>query len=426
MKIAIIGAGLTGLTLAYKLSKKGFYVSVFEKDEIPGGLAKGFKSENWQWYLDNYYHHIFTSDSSIINLAKEVNIPIGFLRPKTKSLIDGKIYPLDSPLDVLSFKELTVLERLRMGLILAYLKITPFWKSMENVAAADFLPKMMGEKSYKILWEPLLSAKFGQYKNHVPLSWFWARIKKRSASLGYPQGGFQNLINEIKNKAQKNGVKFYFESEVTKISKNREEINLSFANSKKETFNKLIATIPSPSFTKLIDDLPKDYIKKLNSLKYISALNLILVLNKPFFQDNTYWLNVCDKSFPFLSVVEHTNFIDSKYYNGEHIIYVGNYLPQNHPYFSKSADELLAIFDPFLKRINQNYKSQVINYKLIKDYFAQPVIPLNYSKIIPSFKTPLKNVYLTNMQQVYPWDRGTNYAVEFGEKVASLVAYETF
>jgi hypothetical protein len=40
--------------------------------------------------------------------------------------------------------------------------------------------------------------------------------------------------------------------------------------------------------------------------------------------------------------------------------------------------------------------------------------------MIPSFKTPLKNVFLANMEQVYPWDRGTNYAVELGQKIARI------
>lgn len=421
MKIAVVGAGFTGLTCAYKLSKAGLDVSVFEKDELPGGLAQGFRLKGWQWYLDNYYHHFFASDLTVINLAREIGILTKFFRPKTKILIDQRIYSLDSPLDVLLFKKLSFFERLRMGTVLAYLKLTPFWKSMEGLPTATFLPKVMGGKSYKMLWEPLLSAKFGEYKNLVPLSWFWARIKKRSARLGYPQGGFQTLISELKSQAEKNGTKFYFSSRINRIKKSGQKISLSFSNSKEESFDKLIATIPSFSFTQLVSGFPKDYVEKLKSLEYLSALNLILVLKNPFFGDDTYWLNICEKNFPFLSIIEHTNFIDKKFYNHEHIVYLGNYLHPNHPYMEMAADKLLKIYDPYLQRINKSYKSQVISYKLIKDDFAQPIIPLNYSKIIPSFTTPIKNIYLANMQQVYPWDRGTNYAVELGEKVAKLI-----
>ncbi len=139
-------------------------------------------------------------------------------------------------------------------------------------------------------------------------------------------------------------------------------------------------------------------------------------------KDNTYWLNIGSKHFPFLAIVEHTNFMDKKYYNNEHIVYVGNYLPLEHPYYKKDAVDLIREFYPYLKTINPEFDRKWINRAyLFKAPFAQPVIPLNYSKIIPSLETPIQGLYLANIQQVYPWDRGTNYAVELGEKVAKLV-----
>lgn len=156
-------------------------------------------------------------------------------------------------------------------------------------------------------------------------------------------------------------------------------------------------------------------------LKGLGAINLILRLKQPFLQDGTYWLNICDKKSPIMAIVEHTNFMDKKHYNNEHIVYLGNYLPQDHPYMHLTADELLKIYDPYLRKINPNYKFSIINYKLFTVPFAQPIIPVDYSKIMPPFETPLKNVYLANIQQVYPWDRGTNYAVELGMRVSKII-----
>ena len=113
--------------------------------------------------------------------------------------------------------------------------------------------------------------------------------------------------------------------------------------------------------------------------------------------------------------------MDKKYYNNEHLVYLGNYLPNNHPFMNMDKNDLLKIYNPLLTKINKTYKSHLIDTHLFSDPFAQPIIPINYSKIIPPFKTPLENIYLANMQQVYPWDRGTNYAVELGEKVADVI-----
>jgi protoporphyrinogen oxidase len=137
--------------------------------------------------------------------------------------------------------------------------------------------------------------------------------------------------------------------------------------------------------------------------------------------DNTYWLSVCDTTSPVMAVVEHTNFMDKRHYNNEHLVYLGNYLPNDDPNFSKSKEQLLTLYDPFLKKLNKDYRKNLIGYEVFRAPFAQPIVPVHYSRQIPPFQTPLHNVYLANIQQVYPYDRGTNYAALLGEKVANLV-----
>ena len=173
----------------------------------------------------------------------------------------------------------------------------------------------------------------------------------------------------------------------------------------------MICTLPTPLF------------EKLSGLSYprltgIGAVNLVLSLNRQFLTDGTYWLSICDRSMPFICVAEQTNFISSTHYNQEHLIYVGNYLPPDHEFFGLTAEELLKRFTPHLKKINP--KLEVKKAWVFKAPFAQPIITKRYSRLIPQMTTRIPNLYLANIQQVYPWDRGTNYAVELGEKVARL------
>ena len=417
MKIAIIGAGFTGLAAGLKLSKAGHQVTLFEKEPLSGGLALSFKASEWKWSLDQHYHHWFTNDDKILALAKEIDYPILTRHPKTSVYVNGKFYKLDSPSDVLKFSELSLFQRLRMGATIAFLKYNPFWKILEQYKVSEFLPKMMGEKPYKTLWEPLLVKKFGPFAQDISLAWFWARIAKRTPSLTYPQGGFTELANAVATQIKKNGGKIIFNKEIKNISPQKNG-TVGIDNL---IFDKAIVTLPSFLFTQITPTLPNDYKQKLLNLKGISAINLVLRLKKPFFEDNIYWLNVCDMRFPLTAIVEHTNFMDKKYYSNEHLLYLGNYLPQNHPFLQMNKEELLEKYSPLLNRINKDYKSQIIDTHLFTDFFAQPIIPVNYSKIIPSINTPLKNIYLANIQQVYPWDRGTNYAVEMGEKVADFI-----
>lgn len=424
MKIGIIGAGFTGLSAAYYLQKDGHDVVIFEREDRPGGLAIGYKEKEWKWTLEEHYHHWFTNDKSVLDLAKEINHEVIIKRPKTSTFIDNRIYQLDSPISLLQFSKLSFLERLRTGISIAFLRFNPFWRIFESFTAEPYLKRTMGNNSYKRIWEPLMVNKLGKYSKIVSLAWFWARVYKRTSSLAYPEGGFLEFAKHLENKIKGHGGKFYYKTEVSKLYSNGEpHITFSTLNSQLTTlnFDAVIVTLPTPIFLK-IATLPKSYINAYSGLKGIGALNLVMRLKKPFLKDGTYWLNMCDTKSPILAIVEHSNFMDKKNYNNEHLLYIGNYMETSDPRFSMSEKELLKLYDPWLKKINPNYQFSIINSQLFKAPFAQPIIPINYSRKIPPFKTPLKKVYLANIQQVYPWDRGTNYAVDLGKKVAGMIS----
>lgn len=423
MRIGIIGAGFSGLSAAYYLSKNKKNVTVFEKDALPGGLAIGYKEREWQWSLEQHYHHWFTNDTSVLALAQNLNHAVITQRPKTSVYVDSSLHQLDSPLNVLQFPKLSFVERLRMGAALGALRYNPFWKPLEKFRASDVLPKLMGKKPYDLLWEPLLSSKFGKYKDEISLAWFWARIKKRTSSLVYPQGGFLAFAQTVAQEIAKQGT-ILFNTEIKEIENTSKHIVVAFTEKgilQKREFDKIIVTVPSSLFIKIVPNLPTDYRNSLLKLKSLGAVNMILRLRKEFLTDNTYWLSVCERDWPIMAIVEHTHFMDKKYYNNEHLVYLGNYVSLDDKRFAMGNKELLALYDPFLKKINPSYKEQLIGYSVFKTPFAQPIIPTYYSKMLPPFETPLKNIFLANVQQVYPWDRGTNYAVELGEKIAKII-----
>jgi len=430
MKIAVVGAGITGLTAAYRLSQKGHQVVVFEKENYVGGLAAGFRpsskgrpasgQEDESWYLENYFHHFFTSDEALANLATELGLAdkLFFCRPKSSIYYDGRINQFDSPLSVLKFPHLSPAQRVWTGLVTAGLKLTDDWKKFERITAQEWLLRFYGRKAYEVLWRPLLKAKFDEYASGVSMAWFWARIKKRSAKLGYVEGGFQVLIDKLVEKIKANGGEIRLGCEVTDFDHFRPKDDQPLAENNRTQFDRTIFTTPIKS----------------EKLRWIGALNLILVLKEQFLTDGTYWLNINDESFPFVAVVEHTNFVSLKHYGGNHILYVGGYYPQDHRYFKVGGEDLLQEFLPYLERINSSFSKFPISidsknrrlrtFRISKSLYAQPIIPTNYSKIIPSFKTSNPKVFRANMQMVYPWDRGVNYAIELGEKVADEVSKE--
>jgi protoporphyrinogen oxidase len=425
MKIGIIGAGFTGLSAAYQLQKQGHSVTIFEKDPQPGGLAIGYQEKGWHWTLEKHYHHWFTNDTFVLDLAKEIDFPVLIKRPKTSVFLDGKSYQLDSPLAILRFPKLTPFERVRMSAILAFLKFNPYWKPLEKLNAINVLSKTMGNKAFSLLWEPQLRNKMGKYADEISLVWFWTRINKRTSSLAYPEGGFLTFAKHLAATIEKQGGTIKYDTETTKITDGKKvTVTVKDKNGKEtnQTFDKVIVTLPSFLFLKIAPNLPETYKQKLVKLRGLGATNMVLRLNKQFLKDNTYWLSICEKDSPVMVIVEHTNLMDKRHYNNEHLVYVGNYTEATSPEFSMNKEDLLKRYDLILSRLNPNYKKTIIGYEVFRAPFAQPIVPANYSKLLPPFTTPFPHVYLANIEQVYPWDRGTNYAVELGGKIAKIVA----
>lgn len=423
MRIAVIGAGFTGLSAALELIRAGQQVTIFEKSDVVGGQVRGWKRNNWEWAADCFYHHIFTNDDTAISLANELGISPAFSRPQTNILWNGKKYPLDSPLGLLQFPGLSFAGKLRMGAVLAAFKLLPNGQFLDRWSAPRGMELLLGKKGYEALWKPLLEGKFGKHTPNVNLAWFWARIKKRTARLGTFPGGFQVFAEKIAEEIKRLGGVIHLNNSVIVSARHPER-------SKAESKDLAKRYKISESGGNLLDDfdavlstLP-DALPAKNNIPYLSAHVVLLELKHQFFADGTYWLNILDKGYPFLVVAEHTNFVDKSHFGGSNLLYIGNYCPNDAPLLSYSKKEILKKFIPYLKKINKSFsEKEVINTSIFKGSYAQPVMPVGYSKQIPSIRQHGK-FYVANQSMIYPWDRGINYAIELGQKAAREIMRE--
>lgn len=422
MKIAILGGGITGLTAAYYLSKKNHQVTIFEKEKILGGLASGFKTNHWDWYLERAYHHLFANDSDILNFAKEIGFEKIFFRsPETASLFSDNnnltILPFDTPFDLLKFPYLNIVDKLRAGIVIAFLKLSPFLSIYEKQTSKEFLKKTMGENVWNILWQQLFRGKYGDYAGIILTTFIWTRIKKRTKSLGYIEGGFQTFIDYLVNRLKKLRVEVLTGYEIKEIKKRGDMFIIN-----NTLYDAIISTLPTPILTKISQSvLPKNYLQKLSKIKYLHALTLILETDQPIL-DETYWLNISTPKIPIMGIVQHTNFIDKKNYGNKHISYLGWYLKREDKLMNMEKDELVKFVYPYLKKINSNCSiASLLNCYMFKAPFAQPIFDKEFVKNKPDFITPTKNFFIANLDMTYPYDRGINYAVKLGKQVAEMI-----
>lgn len=424
MNISIIGAGFTGMSAAWRLTKRGHSVTIYERESVPGGLAAGFSDAAWKWSLEHHYHHIFTSDRAILQLLKEMGLDSRAFFKTTRTAVryDDTQKPLDSPLSLLSYAPLSLVSRLRTGIVLLFLKLFPLGKLLEKITAERFIRSTMGTQSWKILWEPLFKGKFGQYASRVNAAWFWARIHVRSQKLGYFSEGFASLASAMVDALREVGVVVHFNSTISELSVKGDSVEVQIGDKKghkRVIYDQVLVSAPAEVLLRMSKSWTRAYRSSLSKLKGLSAQTLVLELDKPFFRDKTYWLNINEESWPFLAVVEHTNFVSRDYYGGRHLVYVGNYLTSSSNAYAMDKEELLALYKPYLEFLSPGFMKHVCRTWEFKSLFAQPIPFVNHGNQIPSMRTEMNHVFWASMQHVYPWDRGTNYAVSLGDKVAA-------
>jgi protoporphyrinogen oxidase len=435
MRVVIVGGGMMGLGAAWELIKHGHDVRLFEASPVLGGQVRTFEIGGGR--LEIFYHHLFRSDTTVAAVIEEIGLgpDLEWIDSKVGFFARGRLYPFVGAVDLLKFTDVSFPTRVRLGLAALWLRRYTNWHAYEGRRASEWIRKWVGREGYERVWGPLLRAKFGTKSEDASLVWFWGKVHLRFASrpggllakeqLGYLKGSFGRLVDTLVEAIRARGGLLEPGAPAARVVIEDDRavgvaIRTSDGNERVERADAVLATVPSYAFLNLVPEFDSDYRAQLESVQYQWATVLVLAMDRPLSQ--TYWLTVTDDDCPFVVAVEQTNFVPSERYGGNHVIYFSNYCDPGDPAADETVEETFARYLPFIRRINPEFDPSWVREKwLYKDRAGQPVVDADYHTRIPAHRTPVPGLYLANTTQVYPEDRGQNYSLRMGARVAQLM-----
>ncbi|MHC4166065.1 MAG: NAD(P)/FAD-dependent oxidoreductase [Planctomycetota bacterium] len=423
--VAVIGAGFTGLAAAYELERRGIRATVFERTNKLGGLAGSFTVGGVP--LECFYHHFFTRDSHLIAIIDELGLSDRIVERSTCTgmYVSDNFFRLSTPLDVLRFKPLSLSNRLRLGLLVLKARKHKNWQALDDLTAEEWIRSLCGDEVFRVAWEPLLAGKFGKYASSISAAWFWGKLTIRGGSrsrtgrekLAYFKGGFSAIAERM----AKNLSTVSCDDPVKGIEVENGRITAVVCKGRTVNCDAVVATPGLPIIADILSPhVDPQFVDRLLRVEYLANVCLVLELNQNL--SDMYWINVNDPSFPFVGIIEHTNFEPASSYSGRHIVYLSKYLPAESEMYSFDDETLFKFALPHLQRMFPNFGDSWIKaYYVWRAEHAQPVVVKGYRHLIPKGETPVSGFYIATMAQIYPEDRGVNYAIRDGRDIARHV-----
>ena len=365
--VIILGAGFSGLSLAWELSKHGTKVSVIESNGTVGGLACTLRQN--RYYMDIGPHSFFTEDTYILDTVLGLfNNKFPSKPREVKFYYQGKY--LDYPLSAYNVL-------IQMGIwsgirtVLSFLKSKIFPKRLpiiegQDETVEDWAVRSFGEHLYHSFFKPYteqfwklpcseLSSR--SIPTHTRMSFFntlmllfWKRVGNTDASLieretlptYYPNSGFGEISDKLAEAVQQNGGRVYLNSRATGIntlSYNRMRVRFECDSKQKEIAGShVVSTIPLNRFIKMLGpSVPPDVVASARKLDYRALTALGLVTEKQNIL-NCGYIYVLDR--PYNRITEMNQFSPNTSPSGENIIMVEIPCHRDSPAWAATKEDL--------------------------------------------------------------------------------------
>jgi protoporphyrinogen oxidase len=423
-RVAVVGAGAMGLAAAYHAAKAGHCVEVLEAAPEPGGMAAHFDFAGLS--IERFYHFVCKADAATFALLDELGLG-DRMRWRTTSMgyfIDGKLHEWGNPIALLKFPSVSLLARLRYGLLAFVSTRRERWEALETQSAKEWITRWGGAEVYNRLWKPLLDLKFHEYADNISAAWIWTRVKRVGRSrkslfqeeLGYIEGGSQTLVDALCRAIESLGGQIRLSTPAIRILSDQGCVTGVETPRGVVSAGAVISTMPTPLVSALVPDLPQDWKAKYDAIPNIGVCCLLFKLKRSVTPH--FWVNITEPDIEIPGIIEFSNLrpVDHT------VVFVPYYMPVTHPKFSWPAQRLLDEAFGYIQRINPAIRSDdILATHLARLRHAQPVCEPGFAAKIPPIQTPIKGLQIADTCFYYPEDRGISESVRIAREMAARI-----
>lgn len=421
---AVIGGGMLGMTLALRLSQKGYKVTIYESAEKAGGLTSSWQMNEVTW--DRFYHVILMSDLNTRKILKEIGLEneLNWVETKTGFYSDGKLYSMSNLVEFFKFPPINLIDKFRLGLTIFAASKIKDWQKLEKIPVAEWLTKWSGKRVFEKIWLPLLKAKLGDNYRNTSAAFIWSTIQRMYAArksglkkemFGYVTGGYERINNRFAEHLTEIGVAFKYHSTVKTVNKQiTGKIEIVSEDGSTLFFDNVISTLSSKESVKIAHQLSESEKQQHNNIKYLGVICPTVLLKKSI--SPYYVTNITDNWPPFTGIIEMTALIDKKETKGNHMVYLPKYVNPDDELFNKTDEQLKEIFLGSLYKMYPTLAENDLNFwgvSKARIVFALPT--LNYSRQVPGVVTSLDNFYIINSAQIINGTLNVNETVQVAE-----------
>lgn len=407
MRVAIVGGGISGLSAAFALARRGHEVALFERDSEVGGLIRTFDLAGTR--VERYYHFLCAGDLGYFDLCRELGLEgrLRFKRVRTGFFYEGVPYPFTTPWDLLRFTPIPLAQRLRFGAFALEARMRKEWRQLDELRAKPWLIDRIGLRAYTVIWEPLLSLKFGEFHERISAAWVWHRLHRVARSkgrMGYLEGGAGLLLDTLASQIRAHGGAIHTERPAREVLVAQGRVR-GVALEDGEVFecDHVITTLPLPIVADLLPRECESCAAPLRQISYIGVVCAVMKLARPV--SSCFWLNVNDRRVPCNGIIEYTNLnpIDR---DAGHIVYVPYYVPVSHPLYTSSDEEVLRRSWEALRVIAPGlHDGDLVSHRVFRAPYAQAICPSGFLDLLPPADGHVSGLHLLDSVFLYPEDR---------------------